>query len=419
MGFQHLHIRNRRERWLVGAADAALSAIARVGSALGRRRTASGAPQRILLLRLERIGDLLMTLDAIASVRNYAPHAHIDLVVGSWNLELARLIPAVDSVEALDAPWMVQRRSSRLVRNPASRVLAARAAWTAIVRQARAWRWRNYDLAINFEPDIRSNLLLAFSGATRRVGYFTGGGGGMLHVAVAPDPAAHIAANARMLVTTAFGRINGVHRGPATPQLLQIPDPARRWAARLIAREGLGGRLAVGIQPAAGRKVKEWDPVRFAETGAALARNRGAGVILIGAQDDAHALAAVKAAWPPDVRLVELPVDTDLVGLAAVLERLDLFITGDTGPMHLAAAIGTPIVAIFGPSLPSRYAPLSTSARVVRIDLPCSPCNRMRQPPERCVGIVPDCLSGIPTAQVLQAANEVLDLRVGSASKRP
>ena len=132
-------------------------------------------------------------------------------------------------------------------------------------------------------------------------------------------------------------------------------------------------------------------------------------ILLIGSAHDKHALSAVKAAWPSDVPLIELPIDTDLVGLAAILERLALLITGDTGPMHLAAVIGTPIVAVFGPSLPSRYAPLSARSTVVRIDLPCSPCNQMRNPPERCVGIIPDCLSGIQTAQVVRAANDMLD----------
>ena len=108
--------------------------------------------------------------------------------------------------------------------------------------------------------------------------------------------------------------------------------------------------------------------------------------------------------------LVQLPVETDLIVLSAVLERLALFITGDTGPMHLAAAVGTPVLAIFGPSLPTRYAPLSSQSRMVRIDIPCSPCNLMRRPPERCVGHVPDCLAGIESAQVLKTAN-VLDCR--------
>jgi ADP-heptose:LPS heptosyltransferase len=167
--------------------------------------------------------------------------------------------------------------------------------------------------------------------------------------------------------------------------------------------------VTIGIQPAAGRQIKEWDPIRFAEVGAELARRRGAKIVLIGSAADRRALDGVRAAWPSDVPpLVQLPVETDLIVLSAVLERLALFITGDTGPMHLAGAVGTPVLAIFGPSLPTRYAPLSPKARIVRIDIPCSPCNLMRRPPERCVGHVPDCLAGIESAQILKAANEML-----------
>jgi ADP-heptose:LPS heptosyltransferase len=107
--------------------------------------------------------------------------------------------------------------------------------------------------------------------------------------------------------------------------------------------------------------------------------------------------------------LTQLPADVDLIVLAAVLERLTLFITGDTGPMHLATAVGTLVLAIFGPSLPTRYAPRSARSKIVRIDIHCSPCNLMRQPPQRCVGHVPDCLAGIASADVVRAANEMLD----------
>jgi ADP-heptose:LPS heptosyltransferase len=76
--------------------------------------------------------------------------------------------------------------------------------------------------------------------------------------------------------------------------------------------------------------------------------------------------------------------------------------------MHLAHAVGTPIVAVFGPSDPARYAPRGIRDRVVRIDLPCSPCNRIRLPPARCVGHTPDCLSRVGAASVLAAIDEVL-----------
>jgi ADP-heptose:LPS heptosyltransferase len=403
--FQHLQIPYRRERWLVGLADAGLRAGELISAPWRSRSNVNSPPKRILLLRLERVGDLVMVLDAIAMVRRLAPEARIDLVVGSWNAALARLIPAVDSVETLDVPWMARERRGL--------------AWPALIRHAKGWRARHYDLAINLEPDIRTNLLLALSGAPRRVGFVSGGGGAFLSEGLVPDPSAHIAKNARTLVARAFGVAGlkpsatepddspAVAQGFSPAVKLNIPDEARRQAAELIGRLSPRG-MTIGIQPAAGRQIKEWDPARFAEVGAELARRRGAKIVLIGSAADRIALKQTRAAWPSDVPLIEIPVETDLIVLAAVLERLALFITGDTGPMHLAAAVGTPVLAIFGPSLPSRYAPLSPGSRIIRIDIPCSPCNLMRRPPQRCVGHVPDCLAGIESQQVLKAANEML-----------
>jgi lipopolysaccharide heptosyltransferase II len=388
--FQHLQIPYRDERWLVGLADAGLRTVTALGWPRASRADVRTLPQRILLLRLEKVGDLVMVLDAIALVRALAPQAAIDLVVGSWNRSLAGLIPGVN-VDTLDVPWIARK--------------GAGLTWAGLVERARAWRGKRYDLAINFEPDIRSNLLLALSGAPRRVGFLSGGGGAVLTDAVAPDPRAHIAENAKALVERAFEVPVAQDFSPAK---LNIPDAARRTAAELLGTLKDGAPL-VGIQPATGRRIKEWDPVRFAEVGAALARTRGARIVLIGSASDAPVLDAMRAAWPADVPLFELPPNIDLIVLAAVLERLSLFITGDTGPMHLAAAVGTPVLAIFGPSLPTRYAPLSARSRIVRIDIHCSPCNLLRQPPARCLDRVPDCLAGIASSDVLRAANEMLD----------
>ena len=102
--------------------------------------------------------------------------------------------------------------------------------------------------------------------------------------------------------------------------------------------------------------------------------------------------------------VVDLTGRPDLLVLAAVLEDARLVLTGDTGPMHLAAAVRAPVVAVFGPSMPARYAPRSTAHRVVRIDLWCAPCNRIRKPPARCQGHTPDCLAGVTVDAVVSAA---------------
>ena len=115
----------------------------------------------------------------------------------------------------------------------------------------------------------------------------------------------------------------------------------------------------------------------------------------------------VRTALPLD-RVLDLSGGASLLTVAAVMAQLDLFVTGDTGPMHLAHAVSTPIVAVFGPSDPARYAPRGTRDTIVRIDLPCSPCNRIRLPPARCTGHTPDCLAGVDTARVLATIDEVL-----------
>ncbi len=392
--FGHLQIYDSRERLVVGCADVVLRAVTAL---IPRRRRAvcpPGEPRRILLLRLERIGDLLMTQPAIAAVRRRAPRAEIDLVVGSWSAPLAPLIGGVDRCETLDVPWLAREGTG--------------APLAALLRRARAWKRRRYDLAVNFEPDIRSNALLALSGARRRVGFASRGGAACLTDALEYDERVHTAVNALRLVDAALSGAGGDRESlDAAPARLSLPDEARRRAAECLRAAGGAGPL-VGLHASGGRLVKQWDPGRFAAVAARLARTHRAAIVLTGAPADRPLVGAVRADIPADVPVVDLVGRLDLVELAAVLERLDLFITGDTGPMHLAAAVGTPLVALFGPSDPARWGPLSNSARIVRADLWCSPCNRIRRPPARCTGRLPDCLALVEVEGVCGAAEELL-----------
>jgi ADP-heptose:LPS heptosyltransferase len=165
----------------------------------------------------------------------------------------------------------------------------------------------------------------------------------------------------------------------------------------------------VGIHASGGRAIKQWDADRFAAVADRLAREHGAAIVLTGTAEDRELVEGVARRLPAAARTVDLAGAIELPLLAAILERLDLLVTGDTGPMHLAAAVGTPVVAIFGPSDPARYAPLEAASAIVRIDLPCSPCNRIRLPPERCVGHTPDCLAGVSVEQVHAAAVRLLE----------
>ena len=383
-----LHIYDRRERLAVGAADAAFRAAAGLAQPF-RRRGRPDPIERILLLRLERIGDLVMVLAAIADVRAAAPAAEITLVVGAWNEALARSIPGISHVETLDAAWLARGGGGLPV--------------AALVTRAWRWRQRRFDLAINFEPDIRSNLMLAASGARWTAGYRSGGGGPLLDQALDYRPSEHTTDNAQRLVATVLPGESRATRAA----LLVVPSPHRLQAETVL---GSKSGPYVAIHVPGGRQVKQWDPQRFAAVARALIEQRGANIVLTGSPDDRDLIATVRQALPPE-RTIDLSSGLDLLTVAAVLARCDLMITGDTGPMHLAAAVGTPIVAVFGPSDPTRYAPRGPLDRVIRVDLPCAPCNRIRLPPVRCTGRIPDCLAMISPDRVLDAAERVLDAR--------
>ena len=391
-----LTIYDRRERALVAAADALLSPIA-----LRRvfRPRDPAPPRTILCFRLERIGDLLMTGPALADLRALTPGASIDLVVGSWNREIAAAFPGIDRVETLDAAWLARppSRPPSPLRGFGETGLSP----LGLAMQAARWRSRRYDLAINFEPDIRTNVAIAAAGARRTVGFASGGGGPLLDVALDYDTSAHTIDNARRLVHVAVGRT------PDAPAAwaLRVPDATRAEASRLLAP--IQGGLKVGLHVSGGRAIKQWPETRFRELAERLVRDRAASIVLTGTPGDRAQVEVVRTALPPD-RVIDLSGDVPLLTAAAVIAQLDLFVTGDTGPMHLANAVGTPIVAVFGPSDPRRYAPRGPRDTVVRIDLPCSPCNRIRRPPERCVGHTPDCLSGIEVAHELAAIDETL-----------
>jgi len=387
--FDHLQVYDRRERWAVGLADAALRVLA-APARLRRSPRADAPPRRVLVLRLERIGDLLMTHEALALLRRRLPSADIDLVVGSWNGPLAHAMDVANRVDSLDAPWLARDR-------PGS-------AWKRLRSHAGGWRRHGYDLAINFEPDLRSNLLLWWSGATRRVGYFTGGGGALLTDAAAYDQALHTHDNAVRLVGLAAP---GAAAAPSARPRLLLPDASHERARKLLAPAD--GSVCIGIHASGGRPVKQWHALRFAEVATALSREYGAAVVLTGTPADTAIVRDVEAGIPAGVRVLNLCGQADVLDLAAVLARLAVFVTGDTGPMHLAAAVGTPVVALFGPSVPARYAPRTAASRIVRIDLPCSPCNRIRLPPDRCRGHVPDCLDGISAENVITVTRRSLD----------
>ena len=389
-----LQIYDSRERAVVSAADGVL----RAGAAVARRfrsRRPPGSPARILLLRLERIGDLVMALPAIADVRALAPAAVIDLVVGSWNRELAGAIAAVSSVRVLDARWLARESGGLGV--------------IALLKSGERMAAR----PLRSRDQFRTGY--PHQPAARRVWFRVDGGIRERWRRSTPRHRRSVRPKrAHDRQCQASGRCCAWRR--ATKEVgstLRIPKSSEAVAARRLA--GFSGPF-VGLHVSGGRAIKQWPPERFAEVARRLITAAGATIVLTGTAGDRKLVDQVGSVLPRE-RVIDVATDLGLLDVAAMLRHLDLFVTGDTGPMHLAAAVGTPIVAVFGPSQPARYAPRGPLDKVVRVDLPCSPCNRIRLPPARCVGHTPDCLAFVTVDSVFTAAMTVLETRRAQRSE--
>jgi heptosyltransferase-2/heptosyltransferase-3 len=381
---------------LLSALDLPVRAVSGLARVFAREATPSidvSQLREVLVLRLDRIGDLLMCLPALADLRAALPHARIRLAVGRWSAEIARSAP-VDEVLVWSAPW-------------AGRAHEGGQGVLALARQARALRSRRPDVAIDLQGDIRALLLMRLTGARLRVGYANTGGASLLTHVVPLDETLPWPEQNRRAVAVALG-----DRPPA-PRRDPLGDADREFATRLLASLGLAGRRPlVGVHPSGGRLVKQWDVMRWGSVAARLQREFGATVLVTGSTADAPLARALAA------HLETAPVD--LTGrlsvreMLSLVERLDLFLSPDTGPMHMACAVGTPSVSVFGPSDPVRYfsggdgAPGSRHV-VVRQELWCSPCNLIRNPPAECARPEPpECLQLVTVEAVYREAARLL-----------
>ena len=373
-----------RERLVLAGADALLRAVSLV-SGLRPKRTLPDvrSVESVLALRLDRLGDLVTTLPALELLRRALPQARLELAVGSWNEPVARRLPFIDRVRVVDAPWSAWGKKASFS-----------AACVALGRAP-------FDLALDFQGDVRVILLMALSGAKLRAGYGDTGGGYLLtHRARWDEKISWYEQNVS-LVRALFPGI--APSGPVRPYNF-VTDEDRREASLFLDESK---RPLVGIHPSAGRALKEWEPGKFAALADRLSEI--ATVVLTGSETDrplVERICETTASRPAKV------LGLDLATFAAFIERLDVFVTGDTGPMHLSHAVGTRNVAVFGPSDPIRYGPDESLGlrRVVRSSVYCSPCNMIRKPPAECAKVpTPECLSTVALDQVLLAVREALN----------
>ena len=333
--------------------------------------------RRLLLVKPSSLGDVIHALPTAGALRRRFPQAHLAWLVEEESADVVRGAPVVDEVLVSGRRrWLRDLSAGR----GAGRALGE---FLALVRALRAAR---FDLVVDLQGLFKSAILVRATGARVRVGISSGREGSRLactHVVEAP--AGEHAVERYLRAARVLGAPDGPRDFP-----IAIPPEAEAEADRLLA-EG-GGQVAGGsgglplavLHPAARWPTKQWTPEAFAAVGDAIADAMGAAVLITGVAADVGVGEAVRRWMRRPAR--NLAGRTPLKVLAAILRRAAVMVTVDSGPMHLAAALGTPLVALFGPTAPSRTGPYGAGPRrVLQELLPCVPCleRRCRIPDQR------------------------------------
>lgn len=334
--------------------------------------------QRILLIKPSALGDVIHTLPVLARLRARYPHAQIDWLLTPALADLLAHHPDLSNVVIFD-----RKRLGRV-----ARPIAAGAGVFGLLRDLRRPR---YDLVIDLHGQIRSGLFALVTGAGTRIGFdrprraphpddrqlppsayrhgWTGAreGAWLAYTHRIPIPRLDVHAVDRYL---RLGDLLGFGPGPVEFQL-PIAATARERVRAKLAQLGVGdGQNLAVLSPGTIWETKRWTVAGFAAVAAAL-RERGLTPVLVGAPDEADRCAAVAAAC---VDAVNLCGATSIPELAALIDRAAIVVTNDSGPMHLAAALNRPVVAIFGPTDDLWVGPYGQPRGAIRLDLACAPC---------------------------------------------
>jgi lipopolysaccharide heptosyltransferase I len=319
--------------------------------------------ERILLVRLSAVGDVVNVLPALTLLRRARPHDYLAFAVEDRAADVVRDHPLLDEVIVFP-----RRRWRAALRVPAQ--------WRSLVREVSAYRGAlragRFDVALDFQGNLKGAAHALLSGAPRRIGFARGHDREGSHLfatehVVPPADRPHRVDKFAALV----GALGAT--GAEREYVLPTSEAARASADRLLAAEaegepGSGGarRALVVLHPGTSGRgtLKRWPAERFAELARRLRTRRGARTLITWGPGEEALAGAVHELSGAAAEIA--PRTQSLLELAEILRRAAVFVAADTGPMHLAAACGTRCVALFGPKDPAVYAPYGAGHVVVR-----------------------------------------------------
>lgn len=330
------------------------------------------AYNRILIIKPGAMGDLLHLTPTIRELRKRFPQARIDMLVGNRaSIELFRHHPHIADILVFD------RKGEH------SSFSALRALWKQISS-------RSYDLVINFQRSNLKTWFLTSAALPCRMLVYHKTRTGTVHAV-----ADHLKTVASLGISAERSELE-----------LYLSTEDRHYAAELFASRGLDKHPVVALNPGASHPVNRWSTARFAALADRVSNELNAAVIIVGGPGDtplAHEIDSQSRSHP-----LILTGTTTLLQLGAVLEKSAVLVSGDTGPMHMATAMRTPVIALFGAADPARTGPTGSGNRIIQAaGLDCVPCRSRKCGNSRYL----ECMERITVDDVFEAIKKMLDQR--------
>ena len=344
-----------------------------------------GKIDRILVRGVNWVGDTILTYPAVQRLKASFPRCHLAILVQDSLVDLWKTFPYVDEV----IPFPAKKRWGNLSED---------------LRLGLALMKRKFDLAVILPRSFRSAYQISLARIPVRVGYRGEGRSFLLtHGVRRTEEALHVH---RILYYQRLMEAFGIDEGLHAPKVFLRDEDRSRAEEKLKGLGILDGRLLIGMNPGATYGLaKCWSPERFGELGKRLVEKWNASILLFGkAEEKSTAQEILRQLGEGGY---DLTGKTDLLQLAAILKRCQLLVTNDTGTMHVATAVGTPVVAIFGPTDPIATGPWGEGHRVVKKEVSCSPCLKRICPTDH------RCMRNISVDEV----EEVVDHRLRSLER--
>ena len=347
----------------------------------------------ILIVKLSAIGDVIHTLPALNAIRKQYPDAHITWLVEEAAHSLIKGHEALDRILVSKRKHWIKGLWSKSCLNNIKEAFC-------FIKELRDTR---YDLIFDFQALLKSGVLIWLAKGKRKIGFNKG----MEHMEhsyiflnerIPPVDMDNHALLRSMMLLDAIGI-------PADEIEYNLPLFEQNYSKAndlLTQHDVKEYKLLIAINPVAKWETKLWSNEKFAKLADMLVEQYDAKIVFTGGDKDRSLIADVVSGMQG--RSFNLAGETSLKMLAALYEKSDLLVSTDTGPMHIAAAVGTPVVALFGPTAPWRTGPFGHGHQIVRAGLECSPCFK-----RQCKTM--ECMKQLSVEQVFATAMAVIDGR--------